>query len=637
MMASVMRHRGPDDEGYLAVNSSSGKVYGLVGDESRVRGENIAAFHNKADLLLAHRRLSIIDLSNKGHQPMSNARGDIWITYNGEIYNYVAIREELTRRGRVFRTDTDTEVLLAAYEEWGEKCLERFDGMWSFVIYDKKRNVLFGARDRFGVKPFYYFNKDGYFVFASEVKAIVALPFVEKRINRSAVFDYLVTGLEEAEEEGFFSNVFELLPATAFEMDLGRARLRKWRYYSLECNESWEPFDKRRFTKHVSEVRGLVIDAVGTRLLSDVPVGSCLSGGLDSSSIVCVINNLLNENAISQIGTRPRTFTAGYEAADIDESAWAGLVAKKTRALSFTTRPCREGLMEDLEALVFTQDFPFGSTSIYAQYCVMKLANKEGVKVLLDGQGADELFSGYPTHYAPFYAEMLSRLRLFSLLREVRAVGNAPLGGRALFGSLIKYLTAGNLPAGLVSAMYKRKAPELGYLNAGFWSDYRDRLNDLGQSKPSSLNRYLLNSLIGNGLKTLLRYEDRNSMRFSVEARTPFADNRALIEYVFSIPAVYKIHNGWSKAILRKSMEGIVPGEISRRRDKIGFATPEHEWLRGSKDVLKEYVDRGIDDFIDTGKVLKDWESLIAERPGSTLTKIWRFINLGVWRKVYKV
>lgn len=632
-MADRLRHRGPDDEGYIAVNTSSGTLEILSGSDSRIKALPVDK-SRPANLYLAHRRLSILDLSPLAHQPMANARGDIWVTYNGEIYNYLQLRDELKSLGRAFKTSSDTEVLLAAYEEWGVKCLDRFDGMWAFVIYDARKNILFGSRDRFGVKPFYYINQKGRFVFASEPKAILDLPFYDKKINKKAAFDYLASGLEESGDESIFAGIFELKPSTAFEVNLKDGEFRKWQYYSLALADKWEAFDEARSAEYARNVKELVFKAVKARLRSDVPVGSCLSGGLDSSTIVCVVNKILEGEKVAQVGDRQKVFTASYDLKEIDESRWAELVATRTKTEWLRTFPKAGELMSDLEDLIETQDFPFGSTSIYAQYRVMRLAKERGIKVLLDGQGGDELFSGYTSYYAPFFSEMLMNFKAGGLLNEFRRIGNSPLTGTAAVKSLGKFLIAGNLPTGLMGAAYRFKAKENRLLNRDFWEENKERLNAVKDRKASSLNRYLYQAITGAGLKTLLRYEDRNSMRFSIESRTPFADDRALIEYVFGIPSAYKIHNGWSKFMLRESMRGVIPDEIASRKDKIGFATPEYHWLNESKTALKANIS-GTDDFLDAAGIIKDWDGIMAGQPKTGITGIWRIINFSIWKKKF--
>jgi asparagine synthase (glutamine-hydrolysing) len=634
-MCDILRHRGPDDEGFLAVNIAERTTLPLYGSQSQIKGELIDAFGGKANLFLGHRRLSIIDVTPAGHQPMCDKNGNVWIVFNGEIYNYVELKQDLIKKGYSFRTSTDTEVLLYSYIEWGMECLEKFNGMWAFVIYDKRKNVLWGSRDRFGVKPLYYYNKNGHFVFASEIKALVGLPFVEKKINEAVAFEYLVHNVNNP-QQCFFEGIEELKPSEAFSVDLGNGDVKKWKYYHLVSNEQWAAYDEKSFSQINEKVRELVFNAVRLRLRSDVPVGSCLSGGMDSSAIVCIVNDYLKKESITSIGVRQKVFTACYAGESIDESKWAKIVVEATKTEWQRTFPETGAFLQDMDDLVYSQDVPFGSTSIYAQYRVMKLAHENGVKVLLDGQGGDELFTGYADYYSNFFIDLLKHGALRTLRNEFMHRQNSPVS--ALFFRMLLY-SFGKRPA------YDMLPPVLKYYYYLFVNPFtrylgRDFVNRNKRNKPTlrntalfSLNGMLEYTMTCN-LSELLRYEDRNSMHFSIESRTPFADDIDLITYVFSLPGVYKIHNGWSKYLLRQSMAGLVPDEITVRTDKIGFSTPEYLWIADCKDeLLSGMKSDGLDYFVDYGKFSNNWDQLVHGRKGAMGTTIWRYVNFALWKK----
>jgi asparagine synthase (glutamine-hydrolysing) len=566
---------------------------------------------------------------------MSNQQKSIWVVYNGEIYNYLELREELKGLGHSFRTNTDTEVLLTAYEEWQDECLTRFNGMWSFVVYDRTRNVLFGARDRFGVKPIYYYFDNRHFVFASEIKAFINLPFVRREINPKAVYDYLIFGLNENEEEGFFKNIFELPPSYAFYYDLSQNTIRKWEYYSLSYTDHWEKFDRIRLAQYRVNVQQLISKAISIRLRSDVPIGTCLSGGVDSSTIVCFINRILETGKFDQIGENQKVFTASYDGQAIDESKWARIVVDRTKTLWYQTFPKPNEFIEDLEDLVYTQDIPFYSTSIYSQYRVMRLARENGIKVLLDGQGGDELFGGYLTYYGAFFAEMFKNFAIGEIIRELKSLKNSPTSAILLFSTLGKMIVKKLSPNPLMEFFLKWGKKENHYLNADFFRQHSYRLLMMRDMVTTSLNEMLHQHISKMSLKPLLRYEDRNSMRFSIEARTPFSDDVDLIEDVFKIPPAYKIYCGWSKYLLRAATAGVLPEEIRLRRDKIGFATPEYYWLNQARDRLKVYFTSDLSDFLNVTKIRKDWDTLVRNQPSNQVTGLWRFINFAVWNKVY--
>jgi asparagine synthase (glutamine-hydrolysing) len=635
LMTDTLRHRGPDDEGYLAANTLSGSLWELTGPASAIARRRIEEFREDAILWLGHRRLSIIDLSAAGHQPMTNAGQWLWIVYNGEIYNFIELREELKGLGHIFRTNTDTEVLLAAYERWGKECVHKFNGMWAFVIYDRRKNVLFGSRDRFGVKPLYYFFDGKQFAFASEIKALMKLPCMRNQINPAALFDYLVLDVEEKEEEGLFKDIFELFPSHSFEFNLQANSFSKWRYFRLEYEGAWHNFNKCTFDSQIDILRVLISDAIRIRLRSDVMVGSCLSGGIDSSSIVCIVNDLMRQRGFPQIGDTQKVFTACYYDARIDESKWAKIVADGTAVDWLRTFPTKGQLWDDLEDLIYTQDLPFGSTSIYAQFRVMKLVRESGVKVLLDGQGGDELFSGYPHYYRAFFLELIRKAPLARLVSEYANLHNAPISRSRLFLLSLKTPAASVLPGSTRSFLIKNVINENRYISSAFWNENQHRLAMFRDMLFPSLNQMLHFYMTGQNLKTLLRYEDRNSMRFSIEARAPFADDINLINHVFQIPSTYKIHNGWSKYLLRESMRGLLPAEIHRRKDKIGFSTPQTIWLRELKSQLQDTISGDLGGFIDAKRLLKDWDQILDGRHAHGADFLWRLVNFALWKKVY--
>ena len=637
VMTDTIRHRGPDDEGYLAVDTQNKEIYTLIGDESKVDGVHIKAFDKPANLFLGHRRLSIIDPTPSGHQPMSNDDGTVWIVYNGEIYNYIELKNELKSIGYNFHTRTDTEVVLKAYEEWGENCVEKFNGMWAFVIYDAHKNILFGSRDRFGVKPLYYYLDNEYFAFASEIKALLKLPFYKPSINTKVAYDYLVLGLEDQEEETFFKDIYELFPSEAFIFDINNWVFKKWKYYNLDYIDTKEKYNEKKMKEHSQNVRDLIFDAVRLRLRSDVPIGSCLSGGLDSSTIVCVINELLKKEQVEQIGEKQKVFTACYLNEKVDESKWAKIVVNATQTKWYQTYPTSYELLQDLKDLIYYQDLPFGSTSIYAQYRVMKLAKEAGVKVLLDGQGGDELFTGYFGYYLSYFIEILKRADIKNFSKELYSLNNAPVTKLYLTKMLTMFSASKFFSKRLIYRLIQKFDYDISIVNKDFLYEHLNRFDSYLDNIPTTLNSHLYLWMTKRSLKILLRYEDRNSMRFSIEARTPFADDINLIGYVFKIPSVYKIYNGWSKYLLRRAMENILPDEIRWRKDKIGFATPEKKWFCENQKWILEVISESKEllmNYFNYEKLMKDLHSGILVNKSR---KLWRILNFIIWRKIFKI
>ena len=381
LLGATLAHRGPDDEG----------------------------FYRTARAGLVHRRLAIIDLSPAGHGPMCNEDQTIWLTYNGEIYNYRELIPELQAQGHRFASACDAEVVIHAYEQFGEDCVTRFNGMFAFALWDERQQTLFCARDRAGEKPLYFTEGAGGFAFASEIKALVRLPWVRRRVADMAVCDYLVHGSVDHTDHTFFQDI-QVLPA-AHTLTVRAASHELRRYWSLPLPFEGDPTirpTRRQQARWANEFGALLFDSVRLRLRSDVTVGTCLSGGLDSSTIACMMNRLLfpeqsgpPQERWHARGEQQKTFSACYDDASVDERHYIEMVVRQTGADAYQTFPTGDDLLERIGAVVWHQDEPFLSTSIVAQWHVMQLARTQGVKVLLDGQGADELLCGYPGYLAP--------------------------------------------------------------------------------------------------------------------------------------------------------------------------------------------------------------------------------------------
>ncbi len=552
-MMRALVHRGPDGRGTFAA-------------------EGVA---------LGHLRLAIIDLSDAGKQPFASDDGALHLIHNGEIYNYLELRAELEGKGHRFRSATDTEVILAAYREWGDRCVERFNGMWAFAIWDARERRLFCSRDRFGVKPFLYHWDGARFAFASEPAAFRADPDITLRPNLRAVRDFLEQGYCDHLEETFFEGVRRLPAAHVLVVD--EAGLHVSRYWQLEARPGEDGADdaSERF-------RELFLDAVRLRLRSDVRVGTALSGGLDSSAIACSIDHLLRTEhaAAAAVGSRQQTFTAFFDDAGFDERPYAEAVVERTRAdahwISFTDAD----LVGELPHVVESQGEPFGSTSIVAQWHVMRAARAAGVTVMLDGQGGDEVLAGYPTTFPYLLADLVSHGRLGEAASELRAARSVQ-GASAR--RIAEALVTPFLPSGLRWRLRGRRRaahtlvpPALRSLPVA-----PERVALAGA--PDRLRRQYALILLARGLPELLRYEDRNSMAHAVESRVPFLDYR-IAELTYSLPAAELVRHGVTKRVLRTGLADLLPPVVRDRQDKLGFVTPEARFFRGELGRLAEEV-----------------------------------------------
>lgn len=620
-MADTLIHRGRDDEGFLAVDFESGQAYPLTGKDSKVQGMRVDEFHRPVHLFLGHRRLSIIDLSSAGHQPMCNEDGSLWIIYNGEVYNYLEVRKELDQLGHRFRSQTDTEVILHAFEEWGEECLRLFNGMWAFAILDLRAKKIFCSRDRAGVKPFYYIYDEGGFCFASEIKALLEIDKFSIKPNEQIIADYLFSGFIDHTRETFFENICQLRPGEYLLIE--RNRLTVHSYWDIEPKE----IHFARVEDYAERFYELLKDSIRLRLRSDVPIGTCLSGGLDSSSIVCLINKLMfnGKNIDFRLaGKRQKTFSSCFEDPEYDERKFIESVIDQTGAEKNYVFPKGDDLFKELSKLIWHQEEPFGSTSIYAQWNVMRCAKERDVTVLLDGQGGDELLAGYLPSFYYLLRHALKQWDIKCILKEM----NGLLKNRTL--------RANHLITGMVNLLLPKRKGELEWSKEDFRKKYFRSF-----SKPvkfeHDLDNYLYYIFRYLNLPALLHYEDRNSMAFSLEARLPFLDYR-LIEYVFSLPPEQKIDQGVTKVVLRNAMKGTIPERIGRRRDKMGFVTPEGVWFKTSlkneiHEIItsKSFAERG---YFDVSKVKKGFDLHCEGKINMNLV-IWRYVNVELWLRAF--
>jgi asparagine synthase (glutamine-hydrolysing) len=638
-MSKTLRHRGPDGEGFWAMEASGAHhIFWSDDTPESIRNQHyhhspthpIQTYSGQPQLMFAHRRLSIIDLSPAGHQPFCTVDQQFWITYNGELYNYIELRDELKNLGCVFTTQTDTEVIINAYKIWGDDCLQRFNGMWAFVIYDAARKRIFGSRDRFGVKPFYYYRDKRIFCFASEQKALLKNPYVHTELNREAVADYFVGGEIEHEPEGFFKNIIELFPSCAFKLDLNTAHFQQWSYYSLAFNTTFADPSDKAFDQHVLHIRERLLEAIRIRLRSDVPVGACLSGGIDSSAITGIISHFIRQHEQVNVGSRLKLFTAVFDDPAIDERHWAKEVVQLTNADWMTTNPQSEELLSDLETLIYSQDVPIWSTSTYAQHRVMRLASDNSIKVLLDGQGGDELFAGYFPYFRPFWSELAGAGKINLLRKELSAFNGAasPFWMR----ETVKQRIIPQLSTNVKKWIQRHRFQEFAYLYPELTNLYYAHHQ---VSTASSLNEMLYTEMVNTRLKSYLKCEDRCSMWHGVESRTPFADDHLLIEAVFALPGSFKIRNGMTKALLRESASPWLPDSIRKRRDKMGYVTPNNQWIAQLRNQFRPYFEQDFDGILNRDTLLRDYDRLFNPKGTTDTGRLFKFIAFAVWRKVF--
>ena len=547
-MTDAIAHRGPDGEG------------------AWISGSGVAG--------LGHRRLSILDLSPAGSQPM-HYLDRYTIIHNGEIYNYLELRSLLQSKGYSFRSRSDTEVILAAYDHYGPDCLQYFDGMFAFAIWDEKEGKLFLARDRFGEKPLFFYRDATQFLFASEMKALWAAG-VKKDSNRKLIFNFITIGYTQNPANGFetFYQGISKLPARSYLLyKVSTQEMKTSLYWDIQIENTHTPGEENV----LMQFRGLLSASVHKRLRSDVPVGTSLSGGLDSSSVIAAICG--QQKQVRDL----RTFSAVFPGFEKDESPYIKLITDHYSLQNYTTTPDAHDLIRDFERLVYHQEEPFGSSSIYAQFKVFELASHHQVKVVLDGQGADELLAGYHKYYHWYWQE-LYRNDKKSFALELEAARESGIDDRWTWRNRL----AANLP--VYAGIFLKKKRTAQQRRSKDLS--RELIDNFGVSYYDiphfdKLSGVLYYNTFMNGMEELLRYADRNSMAHGVEVRLPFL-NHELVEFLFSLPSHFKIREGWTKWLLRVSMEDVLPKEIVWRKDKTGYEPPQHTWMQDP--VLQEYI-----------------------------------------------
>jgi asparagine synthase (glutamine-hydrolysing) len=623
-MSLVLSHRGPDDEGYILINRDK-QARSYRGNDTIHELDFLPHIHdNKESGFIGgimHRRLSIIDTSPLGHQPMPFYNDECFIALNGEIYNYRELREELISLRQHFKSTSDTEVVLASYLEWGPECVDKFIGMWAFAIIDLRKRILFLSRDRFGIKPLYFAANGSSLAFASEIKALFEAGSARPVIDKYKFSEFLLYGNTSDPSGNLFSEVRTLPEGHNLVVPLDDpSQLRVSGYYDLRAGKG---FRAGREESVIGVFRDMFDESINLHLRSDVPVGVNLSGGLDSSSITAVMAR--------KMGSIPfRTFTAAYHQKNVDESGYARMVTDifPNIAPSFVY-PNIKDFWEDLDKQIWHHDLPFHSTSMHAQWEVMHLAHSKGIKVLLNGQGSDEMLGGYSSFAGLYLLGILGKLNIFSFLREYSNLkNNMSLSvGRSLGRSLYAWLPD----------QLKRSARRNFRLGNAFLD--RSFINEFGQVNPPEFHSRSFNEMsvrsIKHGLQQLLRYEDRLSMAFSIESRVPFLDHR-LVEFAVSLDPSWKIKDGFTKYILRKSTEPFLPQQVTWRRDKMGFLTPAAEWKRELRPQLLDYIrDSTVFPFINRDAVAK---ACMNENDSPTDTsEFWKMIVTMKWAQIFNV
>ena len=598
-------HRGPDDEGFIYKNNDD-SIECLKGNDTIDEYQNVVHISAKppSSLIFGHRRLSIIDLTSHGHQPF--VFENLYLVYNGEIYNYIELKDELKNLGYSFQTNTDTEVFLKAYHCWGKDAFGKFNGMWSCAVYDEKKDEVLLCRDRFGIKPLYYSFIDGSLIFGSEIKFVASF-FDSLKVNEQIAYEYLRFNYSDHTKETFFENIMQVEPNSY--MIFNRNGLSVNRYWSIEEEKiSGEEIEKR------------LKAAIGLRLRSDVEVGSLLSGGVDSS----VILGIIDQNKLSKSF---QTFSAVFDEEKYSEKSYVDIFnVKHININKHFIYPSPQQLPSMMDDLIYTQEEPFRSLAVYSQYEIYKNIKRDTkVKVLLNGQGADEIFAGYSKYYYIYLFELLLERKMVIFWNELNAL--------SINQNLSRVYILKRIFIDMIGRFF-RKSDKYGIFKKSF------HLSKPHRRFSSLLKNSLWDSLTFSALREYLRYEDRNSMQHSLESRLPFLDYN-LVNGAFSLPNTCKIRDGSSKFILREIAKGKIPDKILSRKDKMGFVSPQELW---QKDILKNEFDEvfidihknGLFGFIDHERVYEIYVDYTNEK-FNDWAFIWRIYCLYKWKKHWRL
>jgi asparagine synthase (glutamine-hydrolysing) len=619
---NLLYHRGPDDKGFLF----------LLHNNQIIKTKDILNFNN-IKLTLIHRRLSIIDLTENASQPMSNEDNSFFIIFNGEIYNYLELKEKLKEKGYSFFSQSDTEVLLKCYIEYKENCLNQLIGMFSFAILDLKNNELFLARDFFGIKPLYYIHKPNLFAFSSEIKPLLTL-LNKKQINKQQLYEYLANNLTDYHNQTLIKDINQLESGNFIKINfsnLNDIKIIKQKYYDFKIKE----LKDITFEEAKNKIRELFFKNIELHLRSDVPIGTCLSGGIDSSSIVSAIKYLYPN-------TELHTFSFVVDNFELSEEKYIDIVVKEKNLIGHKVRVKDEDLINDINDLIISQEIPFGSTSIYAQYRVFKLIKENNIKVVLDGQGADEILAGYDGYSYLYILELIKKNKLLEALKFAYYLSKNP-NKKNMFNLALKLIKRKILFFLYPSKKNKQNIEKIipPYLNIEYFKDISlDYLKYFTHNKIDTkdlVKTELINTLFITSLPNLLRYEDRNSMRFSIESRVPFLTPE-FVEFILSLPINYIISsNGKTKYIFREALKGITPNEILERKDKIGFTPPEKRWLSKMKNTIINLINENSNlPFFNYNYIKQKYIDNLENLDNLDFT-LWRIINTIKWINLFNI
>ena len=637
-----MPYRGRQDMGYMTINGNYVQEFSGADTNRAVRNlspmPDIRDSPSDAWFAMGH-RLGMIypDFHPKAHQPYSNENKTIWAVLDGEIFNSLELAKQIKAEGIDIETDDQIEILVKGYQLWHERILSRIEGSFSFVLYDRNEDKLFGARDAFGVKPFYYCHDDNFFAFGSELKSLFGLPFISKKMSKSAVYDYLILGQSETNVQSLFRGISELQPGTAFSLLLPKGSIKIWSYFQLSTDSKIDRYSRNKVSTLAHRLRKSLVLNAGNHLSPGYSTAYRFTSDLESLVFPFLLKESIREMR-SQERPEPSSIYKGIYASVYDNPDDLEYMNKMSDELGveLLSATCTfRDFSENLLKVCHLQDIPFTNLDVFAQFNMLSKAREIGVNVVVEPIGGPQLFSASDAHFAQFMEDIFVKgqysLFIDNLLNSPSTVSKKLNLIFLLSRKLLFKSTADDIR----ETLFKNNQEEFSYIKDPFKDRYAKNLENAVKSMPESLNQLLVNEFGGPMVKEKLRTSDRNSQYFGVEVRLPFASDRNMADSMIKSSSIYKIRSGQTGNLLRKAMRGIFPEPMLKGRELALRTKKENHWLLDAREELKEFITPDLDDFIDSRKVKKDWDQLFLNSNNKRDDFLWRVINLGVWRHVF--
>lgn len=641
-----MPHRGKIDEGFVFLDGETAtQHYGTDTPESIIREQDLLPLDNApSEAWLGFGARLSAQVSKSGqprHQPLKHHSGRAWIVFDGEILNAKSLADELREEGVALEGQDDAEILLQAYLSWKERVLSKLEGSYAFVIVDLDEKRIFGARDRFGTRPFYYVADSKLFAFASEAKSLIQLPFVSKKVSKSAVYDYLVLGISESSTQSMFRGITELPPGSAFSMLIETGNMKVWGYFHLTTDSKLDRYSRNKVSTLSYRLKKSLINNISQHLTPGFKSAYHLDSSLESLIFPYLLKEFIEELPAKERPKPSEIYMGIFGHVEISENgSYHDLEQAKATVkeleVDMLQSLCRfEDFIENLEKITYYQDVPFSTLDVFGQYKMLETAKEAGIDLVLENFGSEQLFSSSHSHYNQYLHDLWQKGEYKILMDNFLGSSDGLITKIGQIKELTRSVIFRSTSDDLKETFIKASSDEFSYLKTSFTDRYFRNLDDKIKTSPLNLNQLLASELSGPVIKEKLRTTDRNSFLTGVAVRCPFVSDREMAESMVKASSVYKIRGGVSGNILRKAMRGILPDQVMKMRRRHLDPSSNNKWLRQAREELKEYVTTDLDDFLDSRKIKKDWDHLVDQADKNQNAFLWRVINLAIWRYVY--